>query len=306
MGRALSRKDENLSTWLAIPSKRPTEEAEKCLREWRERGYKIALLVDWNPPGAPLYSRASRGDLMLCGGGQYAPQFDPKTHNPVDPDGQDYPPHFNGYPGYARSVNALIKEILRKDEQAEWFVCAGDDTLPDPNHSAEEIAIQCSSYFSQQNQTAFPSRIGQTDAYLEPWEAPTFGVMQPTGHRWGEGQVGFTNAPIDRVAGSPWIGREFARRMYGGAGPYWHEYRHQFVDEELQNVAIKMGVFWQRPDLIHFHNHWALPREGERMAPSERMPAFLAEANSPEHWKKYKAIFEARKAAKFPGHEPIA
>jgi len=65
-------------------------------------------------------------------------------------------------------------------------------------------------------------------------------------------------------------------------------------------------VLWQRRDLIHFHNHWALPKEGEKMAPSDRMPAFLAEANSPEHWRKYKAIFTARKAAGFPGSEPIA
>ncbi len=193
------------------------------------------------------------------------------------------------YEGYAVALNELCRQVLIMDSGAEWLVATGDDTLPDP-HSAEEIAAECTHHFWKHAQTSFDI---------------TFGVMQPTGHRWGEGQGGFTNAPIDRVAGSPWIGREFARRMYGGAGPYWHEYRHQFVDEELQNVAIKMGVFWQRPDLIHFHNHWALPREGERMAPSERMPAFLAEANSPEHWKKYRAIFEARKAAGFPGHSPI-
>jgi len=129
--------------------------------------------------------------------------------------------------------------------------------------------------------------------------------MQPTGDRWGEGQGGFADAPIDRVADSPWISREFARRMYGGTGPYWHEYRHQFVDEELQNVALKLGVFWQRPDLTQRHNHWGRPRDGEIMAPSSRMPAFLAEANSAEHWRKYKGIFEARRAAGFPGHEPI-
>ena len=35
--------------------------------------------------------------------------------------------------------------------------------------------------------------------------------MQPTGDRFAQGQ-------IDRIAGSAWIGREFARRAYGGNG----------------------------------------------------------------------------------------
>ncbi len=303
MERALSRKDETLSTWLAIPSKRPPEEAEKCLREWRERGYKIALLVDWNPPGAPLYSRASRGDLMLCGGGQYAPQFDPQTRKPADPDGQDYPPHFNGYPGYARAVNALIKEILKEDSDAEWFVCAGDDTLPDPNHSAEDIARECSEYFAGRG-PAERVDAKTVSMSVEQFErSRTFGVMQPTGDRdFGDAQGPY----IDRVAGSPWIGREFARRMYQGNGPYWPEYFHMGVDEEIQAVAIKYGVFWQRPDLVHYHGHWGRPKKGEKMGQAERMPEFLARANSPEEWKKYKAIFAARQEAGFPGSEPIA
>jgi len=121
--------------------------------------------------------------------------------------------------------------------------------------------------------------------------------MQPTGDRWAEGQWGFQNAPIDRVAGSAWIGREFALRAYGGDGPLWPEYRHMFPDEELQCVAEKLGVFWQRRDLTQFHNHWG--RNGN----AADMPTFLAEANSREHWDKYKALFEARKAAGFPGHE---
>lgn len=69
------------------------------------------------------------------------------------------------------------------------------------------------------------------------------------------------------------------------------------VDEELQAVAIKMGVFWQRPELIHLHRHWA--RQG---AP---MPAFLSEANSPAHWNNYKRMFQFRQDRGFPGHEPI-
>ena len=246
-----------MSIWLAIPSKRLPEEAEKCLKEWRERGYKIAL---WRDDDLPIML-----DKRFCA---------------------------MKYPGYASALNQMCGVILYEDPQAEWIVAAGDDTLPDPNHSAEEIALECRYHFEDLN---------GGNARDE-----TFGVMQPTGDRWHEGVGGFTNAPIDRVAGSPWIGREFARRMYGGAGPYWHEYTHCFVDEELQQVAEKLGVFWQRRDLIHKHMNWARGATDKEVVNVDRMPAFLAEANSPEHWRKFKRIFTERKAAGFPGHEPIA
>jgi len=243
-----------LSVWLAIPSKRPPEEAEKCLKEWRERGYKIAVYIDGESP------------VPNC----------------------DYSVWDFKYPGYAIAVNRLCGHILDVDPQAEWIVAAGDDTLPDPNHSAEEIAEECRYHFEDFN---------GGNARDE-----TFGVMQPTGDRdFGDAQGPY----IDRVAGSPWIGREFARRMYGGNGPYWPDYTHMGVDEEIQAVAIKYGVFWQRPDLIHYHDHWGRPRKGEKMGMADRMPDFLAKANSPEEWKRYKAIYAARKAAGFPGSEPI-
>lgn len=180
------------------------------------------------------------------------------------------------YPGYAKAVNVLMSIVMLHDADAEWFVTGGDDVEPDLNHTADEIAPQLTAHF-----------------------AGTFGVMQPTGDR-------FANGSIDRIAGSPWIGREFARRMYGGNGPYWHEYRHMFLDEELQCVAEKHGVFWQRRDLIHLHQHFM--RENahlESMAVKRDIPPHLNEANSPEHWKKYQAIFKARKAAGFPGSEPL-
>jgi hypothetical protein len=199
------------------------------------------------------------------------------------------------------------------DAGAEWFVCGADDIEPDPNHAAEEISGECSERFYASIELMYPPNkpkwstiplpsIGGSGKDAPSWKYwSTFGVMQPTGDRWGDGQ----GAYIDRVAGSPWIGREFARRMYGGNGPYWPEYTHMGVDEELQMVAEKMGVFWQRPDLTHFHAHWGRPRPGERMGQADRMPEFLEAANSPEHWKKYKETLRRRQAAGFPGHEPI-
>src|SRR5216683_3069212 len=128
------------------------------------------------------------------------------------------------YPGYALAVNALAAEVLSHDAQCEWIVTGGDDTEPDPNHSPEQIAAQCRDHFGS-----------------------TFGVMQPTGDRWGDSK----SAYIDRVAGSPWLGREFCQRVNGGNGPLWHEYFHMGVDEELQAVAERLGVFWSRRDLTH-------------------------------------------------------
>lgn len=79
-----------------------------------------------------------------------------------------------------------------------------------------------------------------------------------------------------------------------------------FADEELQAVATKLGVFWQRRDLIHFHAHWGRPREGERLGSADRMPAFLQQANSAENWNRSKSLFESRQAAGWPGSDPIA
>lgn len=180
------------------------------------------------------------------------------------------------YPGYALAVNALVLNVLRIDESCEWVVLGGDDMEPDPKYAPEEIASQCEALFGRAGRPA------------------TFGVMQPTGDRWGEGQHG---AYCDRVAGSPWIGRHFCATMNGGHGPLWHEYFHMGVDEELQAVAMRLGAFWQRPDLSHFHAHWA---RGDK----REMPAFLAKANSPLEWEKYKRTFLNRQAAGFPGHEP--
>ena len=189
------------------------------------------------------------------------------------------------YPGYCKAVNQLIREVMELDPEAEWFIAAGDDTEPDAAHYSEEIARQCREHFA----------------------GSTFGVMQPTGDRWHEGVGGFTNAPIDRVAGSAWYGREYCRRMYGGCGPLHEGYEHMYEDEEAQLVAEKMGVYWQRRDLVHFHRHWGRgATDGERIELKPgTIPPHLVKWNTAEHWQKAKALFESRRAAGFPGYEPI-
>lgn len=253
-----------MSVWLTIPSARPaTAELDTLFRHWHSRGYKIAL---WRDPGS--------GDVpAYC----------------------DYA-RFETYTGYAAAVNGLIQEIMARDASAEWFIAAGDDVEPDLAHSAEQIAEQCNRHFA-----AF---VKQPPRVYAPH---LFGVMQPTGDRWGDDEYGrarWPDAPayIDRICGSAWIGREFARRMYGGNGPLWHEYFHMYVDEELQNVAKRTGVLWQRRDLVQLHRHWGR-KEG---ATTADIPPHLLKANSAEAWAVAQRLFERRRDAGFPGHEPIA
>lgn len=187
--------------------------------------------------------------------------------------------HTDQYLGWPTSVNHLVRRILAEDLDAEWIVTGGDDYKPDLCHEAEEIADLC----------------WQRCIAVNGWRpGVTFGVMQPTGDRWRDHQ----GVIIERIAGSPWMGRDFCKRMYGGRGPLYDGYHHNFADEELQLVAQRLGCFWQRPDIIHYHDHWARPRNS-----ADDMPEWYAPIT--ERWSREKALFQERKAAGFPGHEPI-
>lgn len=240
------------NTWLCIPSKRPAAEANQVLQKWKDQGYKIALWRDeWDP--------SIIADFSITSG---------------------------AYPGYAQAVNTLMHDRLIEDPECQWLVTGGDDVLPDPDRTAQEIWPLLTRHFG--------------DAGFRSYRN-TFGVMQPTGDKWADKDGPY----IERVCGSPWIGRTFVERAYGGKGPFWPEYAHMYLDEELQHVAVKLGCFWQRPDLTHFHQHWGRPREGERVGQADRMPDFLKKANSGTEWQHAKRIFEARREAGFPGHEVL-
>lgn len=250
-----------MSVWLCIPSARPPAEAERCFEKWRAQGYKIALWRD--KPHVDDVAFLSGTALLMHG----------------------------EYPGYALAVNKLVAEVMRNYPDAEWFVLGGDDTEPDPKHTAEEIARQTSAHF-------WSIRSGHLPGDPSGNDSGTFGVMQPTGDRFAQGS-------IDKIAGSPWIGREFARRMYRGKGPLWPEYTRFFMDQELQDVAIKYGVFQQRRDLIHLHRHY-MRRSDDLNAPAfvTDIPAHLVHQES--KWDAEKKIFLRRKSLEFPESEPIA
>lgn len=243
--------------WYCIPSARPAAEVQPVVDAWRAMGYRVAL---WRDEGAEMPAC----DYWVWQGES------PRAGR------EGAPGNGSPYPGYAVAVNRLSREVLAFNPNCQWIVTGGDDTLPDPNKRADEIADELTAHFGG-----------------------TFGVMQPTGDR-------FSNGSIDRIAGSPWMGREFCERMYCGNGPLFSGYQHMFVDEELLHVAEKLGVYWRRPDLVQLHRHF-MRQSDDLNSPAVRktIPPHLVKWNSQQHWNESKALFNSRKDAGFPGHEPL-
>lgn len=258
-----------MSVWFCIPSKRPPEEADPLLKKWRDRGYKVCLRrleADYPHP--------RECDLLVI-----------KKH----------------YPGWAEGTNDAVQAAMRHDPSANWFVAGGDDYEPDPSIDPRQIGAECESYFA----IRWWARFGSPDQPV-PYElrTNTFGVMQPTGDRWGSnGDPTYGAALLDRIAGSPWLGREWCQVANEGRGPLWPEYQHMFADEELQNVAMMLDVFWQRNDIIQTHKHWGRTfTNGQEDAKIENCPEWLKWTTSPEHWRESRQLFERRKRERFPGH----
>ena len=143
------------------------------------------------------------------------------------------------------------------------IVGGGDDLFPDPSLRAEAIAEQ----------------------FLERFP-DTMGVMQPTGD-------GFEATAS--ICGSPWIGRAWMSRMYGGAGGLCEAYAQQYADEELYWVARCAGRLQLRPDLTQRHEHF---RRAGRAAPT-----YWIESAAANEAGDCKAFIE-RSGAGFPGAAP--
>lgn len=157
--------------------------------------------------------------------------------------------------GFATAANILCHEV-----PGDIVVVIGDDMFPDPSRTAQEVG--------QDFLARFPD---------------LYGLMQPIGDVYGL---------THKCAVSPWIGRKFIERTYGGEGPYWPEYYHYFNDHELQLVAEKLGVFQQREDLNQYHDHW------QRKA-NPRRPKYLREARRCHH--NDHLLWKQRARAGYPG-----
>lgn len=258
------------NVYYCIPSARPPAEAEKCLSKWRAQGYSVAIVVDNK---ADADAKHDMADIIIS----------------ASPE---------GYRGYAQSVNGIVELVLGADKSCDWVVTGGDDTYPDPTKDADTIARECSAHFHNHMECMYPPNKPKwawdlvfdqkrTDMTKSPWA--TFGVMQPTGDLYAD-------RSIERICGSPWMGREFCKRIYGGNGPLWPEFTHMFVDQHLQEVATKLGILWQRPDLTHHHEHFQ--RQGD-YARTREVPPHLVKWNTGRHWAESKAIFERLKAGGF-------
>lgn len=185
--------------------------------------------------------------------------------------GAPYPPEHcdmtlwaHEYRGWARAVNLLAGSLVY-----DWLVTGGADVLPDERYTAQQIAAECGARFGG-----------------------TLGVMQPAGDSFGA----IAAPAVDgmRACVSPWIGREWIRKTYGGRGPMHDGYRHCYADGELWSVARRAGRLWWRGDLSQYHDHWT--RRGDAQ------PAHLA-AQAEAHGQADKALYFARLAAGFEGSE---
>jgi hypothetical protein len=207
--------------WVVWPTVH-LEQSREMIDAWQALGYKVALLV--NPPLSNM--DFIKAEIVIT---------------------QD---EWLGFPAAAN--------ILCRTVPGNIVVVVGDDILPDPNSTAQQIG--------EQFLNRFPD---------------TFGVMQPTGDEFGS---------YKDCAVSPWIGRKFIEEAYGGSGPYWEKYFHYFCDQELQEYAMKLGVFEQVSYLIQYHKHWQREERHER-------PGHLLKAK--KKWHDDKRIFEERKLKGF-------
>lgn len=213
------------SVWVVFPTANP-ERADKATAAWQAQGYKVALFTDLEGKEADF-----------------------------GPFGEDFRLHSAEYPGYFRACNALAKAVLALEPDLSALVCAADDMLPDPSHTAQEIAEEFLGRF------------------------PTgFGVMQP----WGDDLDG-----TDRICGSPWVGREWIRRAYDGRGPLCGEFMHFFSDQILKQDAKALGVLWGRYDLTQEHHHWVRYGIGHKTDYQKR--------NSDKYWASDKRVYNTRR-----------
>ncbi len=265
------------NVWICVPSARPVAEVREWAAKWHERGYKVAIWRD-NPEDRQLIDSVK----VMTG----------------------------IYHGYAATTNALIGYALCLDPWCDWVVAGGDDVFPDAAHTADQIAYQCGRRFGEQQEIYRMEYVTGTEpmppqpSCRMPWS--TFGVMQPIGDLYGERDPWPPGTPANRrtyasrVCGSPWLGREWCLRGNQGKGPFHPDFYHMHGDQCLQEVAEKLGILWQRPDLTHYHNHWARKRQNQA-----DMPDFLRNVNSQEHWKESKALLDRLRTDGFKECLPI-
>jgi len=177
------------------------------------------------------------------------------------------------YPGYYAANNLLAREVLRRDPECTIVAVGGDDVFADPGHMAADVEREFIEHFGS-----------------------TLGVMQPVGDvpgsvPWSKGII--DGLPVQwRIAWAPWLGREWCRRAYMGAGPFHSEFWHYFGDQHLQETAQRLGLFWQRADVHQDHRTWKTTGDGKRPMHLEKSQTL---------WDRDKAVYDRIKSPDWPG-----
>lgn len=217
--------------WVVFPAADPNR-GWACAKKWIDRGFQALVLVD-----NPLWIHTSEMSFHLMQG--------PSV-----------------FPGYYKVANAITMEAFKRG--AELVTCIGDDMLPDPTRTADDIQVM---YFKR-----FPN--GE-------------GVLQATGDEQGEKINGEWNS--QRICGSPTFGRGWYETGYKEIGGFCSQYRSFYGDEDLLNVAKKRGVLWQEPSIKIDHVHWAFGRAVKQTYHDAAQ----------KNWEADQKVFFERKAAGF-------
>lgn len=224
----------SLNCWVVFPSA-TTSRADSAIDAWSSQGYHTLIYQD-------IGAKPCKADIV----------------------------RFGKFPGYYRIINHLVEAALC--EGADIVTCAGDDMLPDPKATAQDIG-RC--YLRE-----FPN--GE-------------GVLQACGDPQGMDDKGIPAAA--RICGSPTFGREWILRSYEGNGPFHSGYHSFYADEELKEVAEGHNLLCMAPQFTFMHMHWSWGHMSRQS---------YQERNSSQYWEADAATFSSRKQAGFPNSSMIA
>lgn len=171
---------------------------------------------------------------------------------------------FGKFPGYYKIINHLVEDALC--EGADVITCAGDDMLPDTVSTAQTIGEFYLKIFPQGD-----------------------GVLQACGDPQGLDDNGVQAAA--RICGSPTFGRDWITRSYEGEGPFCSGYHSFYGDEDLKEVAERLGKLYMAPQFTFMHKHWSWGHMSRQ---------HYQERNSELHWELDAALFSERKSFGFP------
>jgi len=196
-------------------------------------------------------------------------------------DAPDFVLETRQYPGYYGAVNLLARFMRGRKTLADvegvriggeytrtesmTIVTGGDDIFPDEKKTASEI------------------RDSLYARFVDGWF-----VAQPTGDV-------VAMPGTDKICGSPWFGRAWLDRGYGGRGPFCADYFQFYGDEELHNVAKLTGAYVALPDVTQRHEHYHRQGGPEKTDYQAR--------NETHYWSRDQRVFFDRQRKNWPGHK---